>query len=188
MNEIKLLPWQEKIVYGSQRSLAVPAGARTGKNIATVHAMQNRATLAVVPSESQLVHLQREAMFYGCKKESVVWTGDVFKQLFCENYTLAHFEQVIFNELGKADLLSILRLRDRFQGRVVVMGMPRDLPCPIFYPLSKMPEWEFLEVKLYDMSLTKMRGEMREKYPRKVNEIDGVWQDIEINKIKGVKS
>lgn len=187
MNEFKLLPWQEKVVCGSQRSLAVPAGARTGKNIATVHAMQNRITLAVVPSETQVIHLQREAMHYGCHKESAVWTWGIFcMYLFGGDLALNKYEQVIINEIHGTDLISILRLRDYFKGRLVVMGVPTGLPCPIFYPLSKMTEWEFLEVNLYETPFSEKHKELRRKllgeHPGLIKEIDGTWQD------KGVRS
>ena len=149
MSEVKLLPWQERIVNGMERSLAVPAGARTGKTRATVFAMKKRPTLTVVPTESMLRLVQREAMYFGVHPDSEVWAWEEFVFQFFERKIpkkFPRFAQVIFDEVHRADLMTILRFRDRFGGRIVVTGTPMDLPCPIFFPLSKMPEWEFCQV------------------------------------------
>lgn len=149
MSEVKLLSWQERIVNGMECSLAVPAGARTGKTRATVFAMKKRPTLTVVPTESMLRQVQREAMYFGVHPDSQVWTWEEFVfQIFKRDIpkSVPFFAQVIFDEVRNVDLMMLLRFRDRFRGRIVVIGTPLSLPCPIFYPLSKMPEWEFCQV------------------------------------------
>lgn len=151
---IKLLDWQKEVVYGNQRSLAVPAGARVGKNVATVFAMQEMPTLTVVPSMSQARCLQMDCKYLGNNPGRWSDFVTIFDSLAMRS-DIEVYRQIIFNELYGVDLLTLLQLRDRYSGRIVVMGTPLGIPCPIFYPLSKMREWKFLDINQYGVGVNR---------------------------------
>lgn len=182
---IKLLDWQKEVVYGNQKRLAVPAGARTGKNIATVFAMKERPTLTVVPSMRHVKNMQSELSHYGCAENGKVYS----RQEFFNNLKLSYgflnklnrYDQIIFNELYGIELIPLLQLRNKYDGRIVVMGTPLAIPCPIYYPLSKMSEWVFLDTKFqievygdHEKIINSLRGK---HYNNDVvlREIDVVW-------------
>ena len=154
---MKLLEWQEKVVHGTEWSLAVPAGARTGKNVATVFAMKKKHTLAVVPNLTHRRCLERDIKNRaGCLNiADVITVREFFEgKEYLKGY-VANYEQIIFNELFDIKLIDLLQFRDRFNGRIVVIGTPLGIPCPIFYPLSKMKGWAFLHVNEYETAVNK---------------------------------
>ncbi len=183
---IKLLDWQKEVVYGNQRSLAVPAGARTGKNIATAFAMRERPTLTVVPSMRHVENMQYELSHHcrglDCKVYSVqqFLSFNNLKWFYGIRHGLEQYDQIIFNEIYNIELIPLLQLRDAFEGRIVVMGTPLAIPCPIFYPLSKMSEWVFLDkqfqIKVYG-DREKVMGHFVWKMDNDatLREIDAVW-------------
>ena len=156
---IKLLDWQKEVVYGNQKRLAVPAGARTGKNIATVFAMKERPTMTIVPSTRHVTWMQHELSHYGCDNNSKVYSRQIFfdrlKQSYSFRNELSQYGQIIFNELYGLELLFLLQLCDSYKERVVVIGVPMGTPCPIFYPLSKMREWKFLDINQYGVGVNR---------------------------------
>ena len=182
---IKLLDWQKEVVFGNQRSLAAPAGARTGKNIATVFAMKERPTLTVVPSMRHVKNMQSELSHYGCAENGKVYSRQEFfdsLKLSCGFLNgLNKYDQIIFNEIYNIELIPLLQLRDAFEGRIVVMGTSLAIPCPIFYPLSKMSEWVFLDkqfqIKVYgdhEEIINSLHGRCYRK-DVVLREIDAVW-------------
>ncbi len=182
---IKLLDWQKEVVFGNQRSLAAPAGARTGKNIATVFAMKERPTLTVVPSMRHVKNMQSELSHYGCAENGKVYSRQEFfdsLKLSCGFLNgLNKYDQIIFNELYGIELIPLLQLRDMYEGKIVVMGVPMGIPCPIFYPLSKVSEWVFLDkqfqIEVYgdhEEIINSLRGRCYRK-DVVLREIDAVW-------------
>lgn len=138
----KLMDWQKKVVYGAGMSLAVPAPARSGKNYAIVDLARNNPYTLIVEPTQQCVRLMSRELSHAGVGASVVTSGFLSES---SNYTYReNANVVVFNELQKLSLLDLLQFRDRYHGRIIVMGTPRGIPCPIFYPLSKMPEWKFV--------------------------------------------
>lgn len=138
MNNFKLLPWQTKVAYGKQKSLAVPAPVRSGKDLAVVEAARHiPGTVIITPTISDARQMKRELSQRGVRVKGVFALDDVTR--YDKNT-----DQFIFNEIRGLSLVELLQLRDIYWGRIVVIGTPRDIPDPIFYPLSKIPEWEFI--------------------------------------------
>ncbi len=180
---IKLLDWQKEVVYGNQKRLAVPAGARTGKNIATIFAMKEKPTLTVVPNEGQVTFMQKELSHYICRDGSKIKSNQSFFERLKQINRIAmldQYYQIIFNELYGLELLSLLQLCDIYDGRIVVMGVPRGIPCPIFYPLSKMNDWVFLDnmfmIKAYGDFVKEINAlKNRHNNDTVIREFEAVW-------------
>lgn len=142
MRGIKLLPWQEKVVCEKDNSLAVPAPTRSGKNFTIIEAARNTPkTLIIEPSLRQMELMRRELTF---KRVSVDVIVNSNYEAITNKIIKKDIRQVIFNETIGLSLLDLLRLRETYCGRIVVIGTPTDIPDPIFYPLSKIPEWTFV--------------------------------------------
>lgn len=140
MKNIKLTPWQESLVFGIEKSLAIPTPARAGKNIAIVQAAKYRPTLVIEPTTPMKYQLLSEAHHYQVPRIKI----STLKGLAPRHFQ--GIEQIIINEASYLELVDILKIRDRFHGRVVIIGTPRDLPDKVFYPISKISEWDMLSV------------------------------------------
>lgn len=185
---IELMDWQKEVAYGNQLSFLVPAGVRSGKNIAIVHALKERRTLVLETSYSTARQLSIEANHYGASGFYV----DVMDEGFFKGYSkmfgnFAQFEQIIFNEpavprnkIKSEKVVDVIQeTRKHFHGRIVVIGTPYENPDPVFVSLAYEANfpyvWEWIKADTY---LTdEEKREFSRVYPEKRyrTEVLGEW-------------
>jgi hypothetical protein len=149
---IELMEWQRRVVYGNEQSLLVSAGFRSGKDVAVAHAMKERRTLVLCDSYNLVSALYYGANHYGTKG----FYADIIDRNFYKNYKrmfgfFSQFEQIIFHEpcyraeLKAEEKVELIReTRKTFNGRIVVIGTPREKPDSVFAPLAMDAECPFL--------------------------------------------
>lgn len=142
--QITPIPWQEDVAkYSGIRSLAIPAPCRSGKNYAVILAASTLKTIIIEPTEPLVLQTMRELRHFEITAK--VLTAESF---YYETDVTTDVKQIIFNEplIHKVKLTDILAVRDKFDKKIIVVGTPQGLPCPIFYPLSKIPEWTIFDI------------------------------------------
>jgi hypothetical protein len=167
---IELMDWQKRVVYGEEKSLAVPAGARSGKNLAVVYAMKERRTLVLEANRKSKRIISRDAINKGIEYPEI----DFYSAgLMVEDLSLSLYEQVIVQEMSlktkdmsfSEKLYLLLELRKHFTGRIVVIGTPYGLPDPIFEPLINSHKWPYVQAStiLTNNERTKLKGSLTSK-------------------------